>query len=244
MEESQKKIIEDKVIKMINFWNDIEKYKNDDEFFMTPKKKGILVKEKPKTANATVSPEKSLKSAQTKKLKPMNKSRRKKMIASDSKFFNGPLVVLEPKFKNTIINLNRSEIQPSNKNSASEKLFLFPGTKREQPLKQISFNEKMRKLKMMSDSKAYYHGAITNFTEKVFYKRNSNKPTANQSFGVDQRRLQSENQANKSNYGNTKGSLSPSVSMISNSFYKSSYNSKPLKEDLWSKLLQKIYFST
>ena len=68
--------------------------------------------------------------------------------------------------------LNNSDLQVSGKNSASEKIFLFSDTKREKPLRQITFNEKIRKMKMLSDSKAYYQNT-NSIGEKILHKRNS-----------------------------------------------------------------------
>lgn len=140
--------------------------------------------------------------------------------------------------------LNNSDFQTSNKNSASEKIFLFSDTKREKPLRRITFNEKMRKMKMLSDSKAYYHGA-SNFAEKVFQKRNSNKAPVNKTFMLEQRRITSQQNSSKHRNLDSKGSLSPSASMIyHNSFYKSNNYGKGRRDDLSGNELNSYYHSS
>ena len=102
MNDSQKQIIEDKVIKMINFWNKIEDFKEDENLFMTPRKKDVKeetkIRPKPPIVNQPTDFNWALtKSSKIKNIKSISKNRKKKMLASDIKFFKNPLVMPESK---------------------------------------------------------------------------------------------------------------------------------------------------
>lgn len=108
-------------------------------------------------------------------------------------------------------------------NSASEKVFLFSDSKREKPMKRITFNDKMRKMKMLSDSKAYIH-TPGNMYQNVIKHEKPSKPT-NKSFVVESRKTSSSKKHKLFSHSNSKTSLSPSASLIyQNNFYQSNYN--------------------
>lgn len=168
MEPSQKKIIEDKVIKLITHWNDMDYIKNNQNLFLSPDrippreecKGSATLKEPPKLIvepnNTNTSFNKESKPIKLKEIRPISKqNKRKKMIDSESKFFKSPLV-LQKNNQNNIILFNSSHYDSSKKNSSSEKIFLFMDTKRDGTLRKITFNEKIRKMRMISDSRAYY----------------------------------------------------------------------------------------
>lgn len=209
MDFAQKKILEDKVINVITHWNDINFIKENSETFIQPEKRPPKeeVKEPPKEVkkkyigdrfNMNETALRENKSVKLKKLRSATKSKKKNFVASDTKFFKNPV----PEFEN-------------------KKVFLFSEAKREKPLRKITFNEKMRKMKMISETKAYYQIPSTKNTRE----RNSNKITVNNTFVHDKQKKSNETGSQKKVFGELKTSLSPSASMIyQNSFYKSNYS--------------------
>lgn len=110
MEDSQKKILEDKVYNLIEHWNDMDYIKNYHESFFSPEKKvepEKVIEEKkfqsekkedpqkiipPKPKNIFMIKEKN--QMKNKNLRSATKSKRK-MVSSGSKFFKNPVMIQE-----------------------------------------------------------------------------------------------------------------------------------------------------
>jgi hypothetical protein len=227
MDAEQKKILEDKVIKIITHWNDMNYIKSNNNIFWTPEKDSIEeAKETPKEPK-TITQEplnlpdavpKDPKATRIRKIRQGARSKKKHFLASESKSFKQPSIPTENRQQNIIL-FNHSQLETQG-NTASEKIFLFTDTKRERPLRKITFNEKMRKMKMLSESQAYYQ-ASSQPKEKL----PDRKIIVNKTFMLEKRKLTQEKKLrfNKA-YSDSKTSLSPSASMIyKNTFYKSNY---------------------
>jgi hypothetical protein len=106
MDTSQKQILEDKVYTLITHWNDIDYIKKNHQLFMSPeinkeqeevkiippKKENFAIIDPVKTTSFIA---KETKLVKNKKLRPLTKTRKKKMITSDTKFFKNPVMVQE-----------------------------------------------------------------------------------------------------------------------------------------------------
>ena len=118
------------------------------------------------------------------KLRSMVKSK-KKMLISESKFYKNP-VMIQKSNKATIL-FSHSNIGVSQNNSKNDKIFLF-SENREKPLNKISYNDKMKKMKINSDSRAYFHtpnSMYPSISSNNIQKKNSR---INKSLGVNIRR--------------------------------------------------------
>lgn len=213
MDPSHKKILEDNVIKVITTWNDMEYIKKNNQTFLSPNPKPSAKgkKETPKVekrashnecTNLNNSLGKEIRIAKVMKSRSTNKSKRKKIITSDTKFFKSPMAPPVKK-QNDMILVDNSNFE-AGKGSASEKIFLFSDTKREKPLRKITFNEKMRKMKMLSDSKAYYQGP-SNLNNRIFHRDNNrNKISVNKTFMLEKQKPIKEKHSMHKAYSETK----------------------------------------
>lgn len=109
MEASQKRILEDKVYKLITHWNDMDYIKKNHQLFMDSGSKQDKEKEEekvkivkvesstkiiePPRTNTFMSRESKI--VKPKKLRPLTKNKKRKMLTSDNKFFKNPVMVQE-----------------------------------------------------------------------------------------------------------------------------------------------------
>lgn len=92
-------------------------------------------------------------------------------------------------------------------------------------MRKITFNEKMRKMKLLTDTKSYYQSSSNMYNYPSQKERNKSINSSNKTFGLESKKVTGTKKSNIKVLGDSKNSLSPSASLIyQNNFYQSNYN--------------------
>lgn len=92
-------------------------------------------------------------------------------------------------------------------------------------MRKITFNEKMRKMKLLTDTKSYYQSSNNMYTYPSQKERNKSINSSNKTFGLESKKMTGTRKSNIKAFSDSKNSLSPSASSIyQNNFYQSNYN--------------------
>jgi hypothetical protein len=89
-------------------------------------------------------------------------------------------------------------------------------------MRKITFNEKMRKMKMLTDAKSYYQSSNNVHNYPVQKDRNKSINSSMKTFGLESRKMTGGSVSRKKVLSDSQNSISPSSSMIyQNNFYQS-----------------------